>query len=73
MAHGVRKPQSCGVFQSLPQRQLRKEYVLLEDVADLPLPALAQQVSVEEYLAGVELQPATEAVQEGRLAAARGT
>lgn len=72
MAHGVRQPQSRRVLQRLPQRQLGEEDVLLEDVADLPLPALAEGIAVEENLAGVELEAAAEAVEEGGLPAAGG-
>lgn len=70
VTHSVGQSQSCCVLQGLTQRQVREENVLLQNVADLPLPSFAHRISVEEYLSRIKFQASAQRVKKGGFAAA---
>lgn len=69
MAHGIWQAESRSVLQGLPKREIRKEDVLLQHIADLTLPPLAQLVAVEINMPAVKPQATTETIQQCGLAA----
>lgn len=70
--HGLGQPEARRVLQGLPQRQVGEEDVLLQDVADAPLPPLGQALPVQADASRVQLGAARQAVQEGCLATTGG-
>lgn len=69
MRHAIGHPQHRGVRQRLAQRQLRKEDVLLQNVADLAAPLLRDALTVQPNAARIDGLLAAERVQQGGFAA----
>lgn len=71
--HRLGQPQPRRVLERLAQRQVREEDVLLQHVADAPLPPLRQPLAVQADAARVQLGAARQAVEQRRLSTACNT
>ena len=65
-------PSTFTHHECLPEGEVCEEDVILQDVADLPLQVFVEQLSVQEDVTGVWLQPTGQHVQQGCLAGTCG-